>query len=144
MMSAFLLTGCEIEDDGPATEHVLAEVVDTDLPEFFELGKVYEIEITYLLPDACHSAAGLQAIRGGFDQEKRRDIYVAGVAVHPAGQTECNRQEDDLERVNSFLLRVDDDEPFTFYLWKGVDANDENIYTEVVVPVGEPAPSTTE
>lgn len=142
LMSVLVLTGCEIEDDGPATVHVLAEVVDADLPETFELGKTYEIEITYLLPDACHSPMGLQATRGAMSGDARRDIYVAGVASHEAGQNECTLEDDDLEVVDELVIKIDEDEPYTFYLWTGFDEDDESVYTTVTVPVGEATPES--
>lgn len=144
LMSTLLLTGCEVEDDGPEIVQVLAEVIDADLPESFEQGKVYPIEITYLLPNACHTGLGVRAFTGGPGEVERRNIYVAGVASRPAGQEECSLTSEDLEVVDSFTLRIDDDEPYTFYLWTGVDENDENVYTQIVVPVGETTPTTDE
>ncbi len=140
-MFTLLLAGCDIEDDGPGSVQVLAEVVDADLPEFFEKGKLYQIKVTYLLPDACHTALGLQAIRGGSEGALRRDIYVAGVASYPTGLEDCTLESEDLEKMDSFTLRIDEDQPFTFYLWTGVDANKENTYTKIVVPVGEATPT---
>jgi hypothetical protein len=140
-MFTLLLAGCDIEDDGPGSEQVLVEVVDADLPEFFEKGKLYQIEVTYLLPDACHNGLGLQAVRGGSQGAVRRDIYVAGVASRPAGLEDCDLESEDLEKTDSFTLVVDEDQPFTFYLWTGVDANQENTYTKIVVPVGEATPT---
>ena len=142
-MAAFSLTACEIEDDGPGVVQVLAEVTDADLPESFEEGELYELKFTYLLPDACHTGIGLHARRGTTEAE-RRNIYVAGVASRPADQTTCNIEEDDLEVEGSFPIRIDDDQPFTFYLWTGVDVDGKDIYTQVVVPVGETEPTTTQ
>ena len=141
-MTFLVLTGCEIEDDGPSTEHVFVKVIDADLPESFEYGEIHEIEVTYLLPDACHLALGLQVQRGGLEPEKRREIYAAGVASRPVGLTECDREDGDLEVVTSFFLRINDNQPFTFYLWTGVDEDGKNTYTEIVVPVGESPTST--
>lgn len=139
-----LLASCDIEDDGPVSVQVFAEVVDADLPEFFEQGKVYPIEVSYLLPDACHNPLGVQAVRGGDEGPLRRDIYLVGIASHPEGQDECDLESEDLVRKDSFSIRIDEDEPFTFYLWTGVDANQENVYTKIIVPVGEAAPTPVE
>ena len=134
-----LFTSCSIDDDEPSIVMVPAEVVATDLPEFFEDGEVYTVKVTYLLPDACHVPAGLHVTRGSSFGNGRRDIFVNGVASHEIG-TECEEEgeEEDLEQKASFQIRIDEDEPYTFYLWTGIDENDKNIYTEVVIPVGAP------
>lgn len=136
-MAAVVFTGCSIEDDGPRIAFQFSEVTTADLPASFEKGKTYKIDITYLLPSACHTAAGLEAKRGNNDGDQRRDIYVVGMASYDANQTECNREDDDLEREASFSILIDEDEPYTFYLWSGVDDNMESQYTVVEVPVLE-------
>ena len=143
---AFAFMSCELDDLEPVNQQRFAEVINIDLPESFEEGKVYDIDVTYLLPDACHTAFGLHASRGGQFGDARRDIYVFGVASYDPRVTECDEDDDDLERESSFRLRIDDDEPFTFYLWTGVDDDDENVFTEVEVPVVDPSsqPDTEE
>lgn len=134
---AFSLVSCDVEDDGPTFEHVLVEVTDADLPEFFELGKTYSVKVTYVLPDACHRPLGLQVSRGALSGAERRDIYVAAVASRNPELTQCNEQDDDLEHDATFSITIDENQPFTFYLWTGLDDDGENIFTEVVVPVQE-------
>jgi len=141
-VSSLVLVSCDVDDDGPRTMLTAAEVTDVDLPEFFEAGKTYDIDVTYLLPDACHTAAGINAQRGtnSNGEEEFRDIYITGVASYDANLTECDKEaeEDELDRESTFKMTIasDEDEPYTFYLWTGVDEDDENIYTTVVVPVG--------
>lgn len=133
-LAAFTLLSCDT-DDGPRTSFVYAEIIEANFPEFFENGEVYEIDITYLLPSDCHSPAGLQIQRGGLEGDKRRDIYVAGVASFDPDLTNCDREVDSLEAKKSFLITIQEDEPYTFYLWTGVDDTNENIYTLIEVPV---------
>lgn len=135
VLCTLVFTGCEIEDDEPYLVHEYAEVTGTDLPEFFERGKLYEITVTYALPTACHSGSGLEVNRGSVAGEGYRDIYIAGVASHRSDLTECNEESEDLEREVSFTMRIDQSDPYTFYLWEGVDIDDKNIFTEVEVPV---------
>ncbi len=141
-VSSLFLVSCEIDDDGPTTLLIAAEVTAAELPEFFEPGETYEIDVTYLLPSACHTAAGIDARRGGISGDAFREIYVSGVASYDSNLTECEEEaeESELVREDSFQITIDtnEDEPYTFYLWTGVDVDDENIFTEVVVPVGEP------
>ncbi len=137
----FLFSSCEVEDDSPRFISYYSEVSDIDLPAYFEENEQYEIEVTYLLPTECHNPVGLEVSRGGTTGENYRKIYVVGVSSLDASLDECTEEGTDIPATASFLLTIDRDEPFTFYLWEGVDENDENIFTEVEVPVGEPEPT---
>lgn len=129
-----VFSACSVDDE-PNVLLVPAEVVETNLPSLFSPGENFIVEVTYLLPDVCHIPAGLQVTRGAEQGPERRDIYVTGVASIREG-TECGTEGGDLEREGSFRIVIDENEPYTFYLWTGLDENNESIFTEVVVPVG--------
>lgn len=141
-VTVLMAVSCDIEDDGIVTMLTAAKVTETDLPEFFEGGKTYTVKVTYILPTACHAAAGLDARRGADTGEEFRKIYIRGVASYNAVVTECNREveEEELEKEGVFQITIptSEEDPYTFYLWTGVDEDGENVYTEVVVPVGNP------
>lgn len=143
-LSSLFLVSCDVDDDGPRTLLTAAEVTAADLPDFFESGKTYDIDVTYLLPSACHTAAGINAQRGtnSNGEDEFRDVYITGVATYDANLTECGieAEEGELDRETTFKMTIgaDEDEPYTFYLWTGVDEDDKNIFTEVVVPIGDP------
>lgn len=134
-ITTLIFTGCSIENDGTQLAYQFSKVTSADLPETFEKGKTYQIDVNYLLPSACHVATGIEVKRGNFTGDQRRDIYIVGISSYDANQTECNREDDDLERENSFSFLIDEDEPYTFYLWNGVDDNMESQYIIVEVPV---------
>ncbi len=142
LVSVLITVSCDINDDGPVTMLTSAEVTATDLPEFLEAGKTYTVKVTYLLPSACHSAAGIDARRGASTGEQYRKIYIRGVASYNASVTQCDEEvdEEDLEKEGAFQITIPygEEEPYTFYLWTGIDDDEENIYTEVVIPVGDP------
>lgn len=131
----FVFVACDLEDEEPWKVPVYAEVTDVDLPESFEMGETYEIDVTYLLPSACHEAAGLDVERGGSAGEEYREIYIAGVATIYSDQTECTEEEEDLSSTSDFTLTINVEEPYTFYLWQGVDEENKNIFTTIEVPV---------
>ena len=147
LVGTLTLTSCSIEDDGPGIEYEFAQVVDADLPEVFELGESYEIDVTYLRPSACHAATGLEVNRRGIVGEDRRSIYIVGVASSEADRVECDRdaEEAELLKNGSFWLTIDEAEPYTFYLWTGFNDDMESTYVTVEVPVEEMnAPGTSE
>lgn len=136
-MSALILNSCNIEDDSPALNLELAAVTDIDLPESFEMGNTYDIDVTYVLPSACHNAVGIDVVRGGFSGEERRQIYVVGVGSVDASLVDCDEEEDeqDMLKEGTFKLTIDDNGSYTFYLWQGLNEDGENQYSTVVVPV---------
>ncbi|WP_324720535.1 hypothetical protein [Salinimicrobium sp. HB62] len=129
-----LFTACSVDDE-PNLLLVPAEVVETNLPSLFAPGENFIVEVTYLLPDVCHNSAGLQVTRGAEHGDERRDIYITGVASIREG-TVCDTEGGDLEREGSFRIIIDENHPYTFYLWNGLDEDGENIFTEIIVPVG--------
>lgn len=140
----FTIQSCELESDDPVWMPELAKVTAIDLPEFFEEGKSYDIEVTYVLPTACHIPQGINASRESLYGSGRRKIYVAGIAAKKYGEPECQEESTDLEKTGSFRLVVDEDMPYTFFLWTGIDQTGKDLYTEVEVPVGEPAEEAQE
>lgn len=143
LLPVLLLSSCEVDDDGPVIAYDYAEVIEADLPESFILGNVYEIEVTYFLPSACHMAAGIDVRRGGLAGADRRKIYVAGVASYDANLANCDVEEDEeaMTKKGTFTVTIDEDEPFTFYLWTGTTSNGQNQFTTVEVPVSDGPPT---
>ncbi len=135
-VGSLLFWSCDI-DEGENTQAQYAVVSAIDLPEFFELGEIYEIEVTYLLPSGCHSAAGIDAHRMN-ELAEQWDIFVAGVSTYDANAGECTRANTNPERTGMFTLRVDEDITYIFHLWTGTDINNQPVYTIVEVPVGAP------
>ncbi|MFZ0490749.1 MAG: hypothetical protein WAM00_10930 [Salegentibacter sp.] len=143
---SLVMMSCSVEADGPNLGYDLAVVKELDLPEYFEMGKIYDIEVTFTLPSACHNAltpSSLDVRRGGNTGDLRRQIYVAAVTSYDADQSECNVEEEDLDKTQTFRLLVDEEEDFTFHLWTGVDEDGKSVYTEVTVPVGAPEDNTS-
>ena len=140
----FAFASCELEDDGPVVLREYAEVTEIDLPESFEEGETYEIDVTYVLPSACHQPAGLEAERGSLTGDERREIYIAGVATYSSDLVECDEEEENLEQSSSFSITIDENETYTFYLWTGVDVDNKPIFDTVEVPVTETEETTEE
>lgn len=147
LLCVVTFSSCDIEDDGPTIISAFAEVTGNDLPAYFEEGKTYVVEVNYELPTLCHQPMGLHLSRGSDMGEKRRDIYVAGVASFNSDLEECTLEPespDDLVETTEFTIKIDESEPYTFYFWTGVDSTGENIFETVEIPVGAPELEETE
>ncbi len=141
LVTLIALTGCSIDDTETKIGYQYSKIVDADIPESFEIGENYVIEVTYLLPSACHSPVGIDVRRGGTLGEERRDIYVVGISSYDMDRTQCNIQDNDLTETATFTILVDENEPYTFYLWNGLNANNEAQFITVEVPVTGTPPS---
>lgn len=136
MACALALISCDV-DDGPTIMSTYAEVIHAELPDYFEKGETYEINVTYILPSACHEDAGMEARRGARMGSERRNIFIVGYASYDPSLSECTEEEEDLEREKEFSITIDEEEPYTFFLWTGNDVDGDHIFTEIEVPVGE-------
>lgn len=128
-------TSCSIEEDEPIRLRGYAPVTSVNLPEYFTLGETYELEVSYERKNVCHTPGGLSVTRGGMSGEERRKIYVAGITIYSKADNTCEKGEETLIETGVFTITIDEEEPFTFYLWIGTDTNGENLYDIVEVPV---------
>jgi hypothetical protein len=122
------LGSCSNDDDGPATTFEKLIVTDVDIPASFEVGKVYEIPITFQLPDGCTQFETFQIVS---PSALEREIVVIG-ARRDTGS--CTLQI--TETTETLLFQVVFDQTYTFKFWQGDDANGDPIYLEIEVPIG--------
>jgi len=124
----FTFNACSLDDAGNV-KYVPLTVVSADVPESFELGQVYEITVTYLNPNNCTSFEGFDIHR---HELTTREVYPIGVEVIDS-DTACQETTTELER--SFNFEVIYNEDYLFQFWTGTDANGNDEYIEVSVPV---------
>lgn len=136
-VGALSFISCEV-DEGINTQMEYVEVSDIDLPEFFEFGEIYNIEVTYILPTACHAGAGIEAYLMNENASDRWEIFIAGVTTYDANAGECTGNNTNPERKDTFSLRIDEEGIYEFHLWTGMDSNNQPVYTIIEVPVGAP------
>ena len=136
------------DDDGPSTALQYAEITGHNLPDYFELGEDYEIDVTYKLPNACNTFAGFD--HGGQKDEDDETIfiyYINAVTSYDPNLTECD-QEGNLtstKTVRKFSISENSEyKMIQFKLLKGISATNEPSYITVNVPVGEPEAETPE
>lgn len=134
------MSSCSVDNDTTNTSYELAEITGNNLPDNFVLGETYSIEIDYVLPSECNTFAAVDARRAGSTNEERRQIYV-GVVTTVDNSVNCDPDIPGNEGSSNFSITIDEDEDYTFYFWTGTGANNQPVYTEVVVPVDEEVPS---
>ncbi|MCV6629357.1 MAG: hypothetical protein OIF50_05810 [Flavobacteriaceae bacterium] len=125
LLLSFGLLGCLKDED--TNFHLKAlQIESVSLPESFEVGKIYDIEVKCMLPNGCTYFNGFQV-----NDPELTERYIAAIgAVY--GQSCTEQIEMTTERFR-FLVRFDKD--YTFKFWSGKDDNGEDIYIEKVVPI---------
>lgn len=139
-VALILFSSCSIDDDTTPTSYELAEITGNNLPDSFVLGETYSIEIDYVLPSECNTFAQVDARRAGSTGEERRQIYI-GVITTINTSPNCDPNVPGEEGSSNFSITIDENEAYTFYFWTGTGANNQPVYTEVIVPVNETGPS---
>ncbi|MBZ9630908.1 hypothetical protein LB465_08960 [Salegentibacter sp. LM13S] len=145
MILAVSIYSCDTNDDGPNVNYDFAKITDADLPGFFEIGESYDLEVSYELPNACHSFVTFD-----FDEyidEENDSIYVIeiyAVTSYDANLTECTEEGDlnESKTIRDLRITSEDYNNYQFKLLTGFDENDEGEFLIVDVPVGEPEPET--
>lgn len=147
LVSVVLFSSCDIDDDGPQWIEVPAEIVEEDLPEFFETDESYEITFVYELPSACHREGGLfiEEVEQDTEEEiegvKIKEYNIVGRALEDMNLAECNIEDGDLEKETKVTVSANKEGTtlYIFNLWKGaVNADGGFEFETVEVPVGEP------
>ncbi|WP_335966983.1 hypothetical protein [Galbibacter sp. PAP.153] len=133
-LSCLLLLGfssCDISDDDTANFHYeTLEITGADLPEYFEYGKMYNIEFTYLRPTDCHIYDGFEFNPTG---ETERTIFAIAAVVERADCKDLTA----IEGTDNFDFEVRYRDPYTFKFYVGEDEDGEKEYLTYEVPVQE-------
>ncbi|ARN78499.1 hypothetical protein BST97_11150 [Nonlabens spongiae] len=123
------LAGCSLDDDNrPNVVYGYVGVDAVDVPDSFELGETYEIEVDLTLSNPCLDFAGFDMIRA----EENTRIVRTVVAQYEG--TDCD-QEEARQITEIFEFQVIFTEDYTFKFLNGVDENGEETFLEFVVPV---------
>ena len=95
-------------------------------PVSFTYNQTDSITIKYTLPNSCHSFNNLH-----YDyDDNARIVAVVSFVVLDEACTQVTREEE-----FKFAVRVVQREDYLFKFYKGKDANGNNIFEEVLVPV---------
>jgi hypothetical protein len=125
VITSFL--SCSIDDDVPTYTYEILPVDSYVVPASFTLGETYEIKLKYQKPTVCHIYQGIY-----YD----KNLNTRTIAIQTAVQNNqaCTEQIPPLSEV-SFNFMVNNTGSYIFKFYKGEDANGEDIFEEVEIPV---------
>ncbi|WP_318311153.1 hypothetical protein [Flagellimonas crocea] len=129
------LVSCDIDDDTQNFYFTALATVEADMPESFEFGKTYDIEVTYQRPNGCTFFEGFDVSQTA---ETGRDVVVIG-SVLSDENTGCTQAVEEVVATLKFNVIYNKDYVFRFYA--GDDADGNATYLEYTVPLVESEPT---
>ena len=125
VITSFL--GCSLDDDNPTYTYEVLPVDSYVVPASFTLGKICEIKLKYQKPSSCHIYQGIY-----YD----KNLNTRTIAIQTAVQDNqvCTADVPPKSEV-SFNFTATNTGSYIFKFYKGKDANGENIFEEVEIPV---------
>lgn len=129
LLTLFLLTlvGCSNDYDQPNYSYEVLPIDSYTLPESFTLGETYEIKLKYKKPSNCHFFQGIY-------YDKNLNVRTIGIQTTVLESADCTPLTAEPTEV-SFNFYVTNTGSYIFKFYKGEDANGENIFEEVEIPV---------
>ncbi len=134
-----VLSSCSLDSNSEQADNIeyeIAEITGNDLPESFNFGERYTINVDYQLESDCSIYDGLYANYGGDSSQGRRQVYISAFAKVSTSSS-CDDTAPGEEGTDSLNITISESGSYTFYFLTGEVAG-EPIYDEVVVPVNEP------
>ena len=121
-----IFASCSI-DDGTDYTTVFVPVESVEMPDEFEFGKTYTVEVNYLRPSTCHSFKEFYYLK------ENNERIVAPINYAFEGD-DCQILEDKLVKA-SFPFKVISNGSYIFKFWKGNDTEGNSEYLTIEVPV---------
>ncbi len=128
VIAVLALSSCTLDDDDPNFNYVALNIVEAELPESFNLNETYDIKVTYQTSNDCSFFEGFDVVRE--DETVRRVVALGRELID-----EDNCKEETVLVTEMFRFIVLYNQPYTFRFWQGENADGENEYLEVEVPV---------
>ena len=118
---------CSVDDDSQNYSFEVLPVESVDIPTEFTLGETYPIKVKYLKPSTCH------VFKEFYYSKDLNQRTVAPITL----VYENNNCENtvDVEDEATFNFIVTSNGSYIFKFWQGEDANGEDQYLTIEVPV---------
>lgn len=126
-LALIFATSCSLDNDSSNYSFEVLPVVSVDIPSEFTLGETYPITVTYLKPTTCH------VFKEFYYSKNLNERTVAPVMIVYENDT-CETLENVSEDA-TFNFVVTSNGSYIFKFWQGEDANGDDQYLTIEVPV---------
>jgi hypothetical protein len=124
-----ILASCSVDDDSVDYSFDILPVESVDIPEEFTLGETYPITVSYFKPSSCHTFKEFYYLKNNNERTVAPINYIFE-------EDNCESLEDELVE-NTFNFVVTGNGSYIFKFWQGEDADGEDLYLIIEVPVVE-------
>ncbi|WP_149273877.1 hypothetical protein [Pareuzebyella sediminis] len=121
---------CSLDDDRVNFQYVPLEILSASVPDTFEFGQVYEINVNLLRPNECTLSEGFDVHRSANDSMNIRTVSAIGILLDEDDCPEINQEVED-----SFQFEVVYSKPYLFRFYTGDDSEGNPEFLEIEVPV---------
>lgn len=130
LIIVFTLNACSVDNNEPNVYYEVLPISNYVVPQEFTFGETYVIDLYYKRPTTCHFYQGVYF-------EKNENIRTIGVqtGVREINGCETLNPETTDSIKATFNFRVAYHEPYTFKFYKGTNAQGQDIFNEVIIPV---------
>lgn len=124
-----ILASCSVDDDSVNYSFDILPVESVDIPDEFILGETYPITVSYFKPSSCHAFREFYYLKNNNERTVAPINYVFE-------EDNCETLENELVE-NTFNFIVTGNGSYIFKFWQGEDADGEDQYLIIEVPVVE-------
>lgn len=128
LLAVFAVAACSLNDDEPNYMLETLPVESYSVPDSLVLNQPTEIKLTYKRPSNCYFYEGIY-------YEKNANTRTIAIQTSVTTGEVCTPYTEDQIVSCSFNFVATGNGPYTFKFYKGEDANGNNIFEEVEVPV---------
>ena len=127
-LTVLLFISCSVDDE-PQRPNLNLQAVPIEsvtVPEYFEQGQTYQIDLNYIQPTNCYAF---------YDIYYAKEDNIRTIAIINTVYDSDTCEAINLEQEQSFNFIVTDEEAYIFKFWQGKDANGEAIYLTMEIQV---------
>ncbi|KQC28620.1 hypothetical protein [Flagellimonas eckloniae] len=125
---AISLSSCSKDDkDDDVFRSVYVNVLEADLPDEFDYGNIYNIDVTIELPNSCY------IYYDEFNYVYKGDERLIFPIAYIEEGDNCTQSTE--ETTFSIRFQALQTKPYVFKFYQGKDTNGENMYLTYTVPV---------
>jgi len=128
LFTVFIFNQCSIDDDTPQQHFEMLPVESISFPNEFVLNNTYTIEFTFLRPTNCHAYNNMVIIKEGANR-------TLGVNALVFENDNCAPLTTNASALQHFEFKVIYDQVYHFHVWKGKDAQGNDVYDDYDIPV---------
>ncbi len=129
LLSVFLIS-CSLSDDATNLSFVRLAVETATPPESGTVNNRLQIPLTYFRPTSCHFVEGFEII----DEDRVKNIFTFTLVASFIEQNNCQELASEEQPVLFDFFPITTD-TYIFRFWQGTDANGNDQYLTVEVPV---------